>query len=174
MFACNGILFNHESPIRGETFVTRKITRTLSRIKLNLEEKLYLGNLDALRDWGHARDFVELQWLILQQDDPDDWVIATGEQYSVRDFVNEAAKQLDMDLIWKGTGLDEKAYNSDGKVIVEVDPTYFRPTEVSTLLGDSTKARNKLNWSPKTTFNELVKEMIDSDLLKAENELKLL
>ena len=174
MFACNGILFNHESPIRGETFVTRKITRTLSRIKLNLEEKLYLGNLDALRDWGHARDFVELQWLILQQDDPDDWVIATGEQYSVRDFVNEAAKQLDMDLTWKGKGLDEKAYNSDGKVIVEVDPTYFRPTEVSTLLGDSTKAKNKLNWSPKTTFNELVKEMIDSDLLKAENELKLL
>ena len=174
MFACNGILFNHESPIRGETFVTRKITRTLSRIKLNLEEKLYLGNLDALRDWGHARDFVELQWLILQQDDPDDWVIATGEQYSVRDFVNEAAKQLEMDLTWKGKGLDEKAYNSDGKVIVEVDPTYFRPTEVSTLLGDSTKAKNKLNWSPKTTFNELVKEMIDSDLLKAENELKLL
>jgi len=174
MFACNGILFNHESPIRGETFVTRKITRTLSRIKLNLEEKLYLGNLDALRDWGHARDYVELQWSILQQDDPDDWVIATGEQYSVRDFVNEAAKQLDMELTWKGKGLDEKAYNSEGRVIVEIDPTYFRPTEVSTLLGDSTKAKNKLNWSPKTTFKELVKEMIDSDLHKAENELKLL
>ena len=174
MFACNGILFNHESPIRGETFVTRKITRTLSRIKLNLEEKLYLGNLDALRDWGHARDYVELQWSILQQDDPDDWVIATGEQYSVRDFVNEAATQLDMELTWKGKGLDEKAYNSEGRVIVEIDPTYFRPTEVSTLLGDSTKAKNKLNWSPKTTFKELVKEMIDSDLHKAENELKLL
>ena len=174
IFACNGILFNHESPIRGETFVTRKITRTLTRIKLGLEDKLYLGNLDALRDWGHARDYVELQWLILQQEKPDDWVIATGEQYSVRHFVDEVANQLGMSLTWKGKGINEKAYNSDGKVIVEVDDAYFRPTEVSNLLGDSSKARKELNWKPKTSFKELVKEMTDSDMLKAKNELLLL
>ena len=153
--------------------MTRKITRSLTRIKLNLEDKLYLGNLDALRDWGHARDYVELQWLILQQDTPDDWVIATGEQYSVRDFVNEVASQLDMKLIWKGKGIEEKAYDSEGKIVVEVDPAYFRPTEVSTLLGDSSKAKKELGWSPKTSFKELVREMTESDLKQAKNELKL-
>ena len=174
IFGCNGILFNHESPIRGETFVTRKITRTLTRIKLGLEQKLFLGNLDALRDWGHARDYVELQWLILQQDNPDDWVIATGEQYSVRDFVNEVSNNLDMKLTWKGDGIDEKAYDAEGNIIVEVDENYFRPTEVNALLGDSSKARKELNWKPKTSFKQLVKEMTDSDMLKAENELKIL
>ena len=174
IFGCNGILFNHESPIRGETFVTRKITRALTRIKLGLEQTLFLGNLDALRDWGHARDYVELQWLILQQDNPDDWVIATGEQYSVRDFVNEVCNNLDMNLTWKGDGIDEKAYDAEGNIRVAVDQNYFRPTEVNALLGDSSKARKELNWKPKTSFKQLVKEMTDSDMLKAENELKLL
>ena len=174
IFGCNGILFNHESPIRGETFVTRKITRALTRIKLGLEQTLFLGNLDALRDWGHARDYVELQWLILQQDNPDDWVISTGEQYSVRDFVNEVCNNLDMNLTWKGDGIDEKAYDAEGNIRVAVDQNYFRPTEVNALLGDSSKARKELNWKPKTSFKQLVKEMTDSDMLKAENELKLL
>ena len=173
IYGCNGILFNHESPIRGETFVTRKITRTLTRIKLGLQNKLYLGNLDALRDWGHARDYVECQWLILQQDKPDDWVIATGEQYSVRDFVNEVATELGMTLTWKGTGVEEKAYDSENNIIVEVDEAYFRPTEVTTLLGDASKARRELNWKPKTSFKELVKEMTKADLIQAEFELKL-
>jgi len=173
IYGCNGILFNHESPMRGETFVTRKITRTLTRIKLGLQKKLYLGNLDALRDWGHARDYVECQWLILQQDKPDDWVIATGEQYSVRHFVNEVAIELGMTLTWKGTGTEEKAYDSEGNIIVEVDEAYFRPTEVTTLLGDASKARRELNWKPKTSFKDLVKEMTKADLIQAEFELKL-
>jgi GDPmannose 4,6-dehydratase len=163
MFACNGILFNHESPIRGETFVTRKITRALSRIKLNLQECLYLGNMDALRDWGHARDYVEAQWMMLQQDTPQDFVIASGVQYSVREFVTMAAKELDIDIRWEGEGVDEKGIDQDGKVIVQVDPRYFRPTEVETLLGDPTKAREKLGWQPKTSFEQLVKEMVQSD-----------
>ena len=174
IYGCNGILFNHESPIRGETFVTRKITRALTRIKLGLQEKLYLGNLDALRDWGHAKDYVELQWLILQQERPDDWVIATGEQYSVRRFVDEVALELGMVLIWKGKGIEEKASDSKGNVIVEVDEAYFRPTEVTTLLGDASKARKELNWKPKISFKQLVKEMTKSDLAQAEFELKLI
>ena len=174
IYGCNGILFNHESPIRGETFVTRKITRALTRIKLGLQEKLYLGNLDALRDWGHAKDYVELQWLILQQEKPDDWVIATGEQYSVRRFVDEVALELGMVLIWKGKGIEEKASDSKGNVIVEVDEAYFRPTEVTTLLGDASKARKELNWKPKISFKQLVKEMTKSDLAQAEFELKLI
>ena len=173
IYGCNGILFNHESPMRGETFVTRKITRTLTRIKLGLQKKLYSGNLDGLRDWGHARDYVECQWLILQQDKPDDWVIATGEQYSVRHFVNEVAIELGMTLTWKGTGTEEKAYDSEGNIIVEVDEAYFRPTEVTTLLGDASKARRELNWKPKTSFKDLVKEMTKADLIQAEFELKL-
>lgn len=172
IFGCNGILFNHESPIRGETFVTRKITRALTRIKLGLQDRLFLGNLDALRDWGHARDYVELQWLILQQEKPDDWVIASGEQYSVRRFVDEVALELGMTLTWKGKGIEEKAYDPKGNIIVEVDETYFRPTEVTTLLGDATKARKELNWKPKTSFKQLVKEMTKSDLVQAEFELK--
>ena len=148
MYACNGILFNHESPIRGETFVTRKITRALARIRLGLQDCLYLGNLDALRDWGHAKDYVEMQWLMLQQEQPEDFVIATGVQFSVRDFVNEAARELDMPIRWSGSGVDEKGYDTDGKCIVAVDPRYFRPTEVATLLGDATKARERLGWTP--------------------------
>ncbi|WP_428025461.1 GDP-mannose 4,6-dehydratase, partial [Arcobacter sp.] len=144
IYACNGILFSHESPIRGETFVTRKITRALARIKLGLQERLYLGNLDALRDWGHAKDYVEMQWLMLQQTEAEDYVIATGQQYSVRDFVNAAAKELDIQVEWSGKGVDEKGHDADGKCIVQVDPRYFRPTEVETLLGDSTKAKQKL------------------------------
>ena len=143
-------------------------------IKLKKQKTLYLGNLYSKRDWGHARDYVELQWLILQQDKPDDWVIATGEQYSVRDFVNEVSNNLDMKLTWKGDGIDEKAYDAEGNIIVEVDENYFRPTEVNALLGDSSKARKELNWKPKTSFKQLVKEMTDSDMLKAENELKIL
>ena len=173
IYGCNGILFNHESPIRGETFVTRKITRTLTRIKLGLQNKLYLGNLEALRDWGHARDYVELKWLILQQEKPDDWVIATGEQYSVKQFVHEVSIELGMPLTWKGKGIEEKAYDAKGNIIIEVDESYFRPTEVNTLLGDATKAREKLNWKPKTSFKQLVKEMTESDLVQAEFELKL-
>ena len=163
IYACNGILFNHESPIRGETFVTRKITRALARIKLGLQDRLYLGNLNALRDWGHAKDYVEMQWLMLQQDIPEDFVIATGIQFSVRDFINAAANELDMQISWEGKDLNEKGINSDGKCIVSVDPKYFRPTEVETLLGDPTKAKQKLGWEPKISFNELVSEMVHED-----------
>ncbi len=170
MFACNGILFNHESPIRGENFVTRKITRALARIKLGLQDRLYLGNLDAKRDWGHAKDYVEMQWLMLQQDKPEDFVIATGVQYSVRDFVNEAAKELGIQVGWKGRGVDEKGYDEKGNCIVSVDPRYFRPTEVETLLGDASKAREQLGWMPKITFKELVQEMVREDLKSAERD----
>ena len=169
IYACNGILFNHESPVRGETFVTRKITIALSRIKLGLQKKLYLGNLNAMRDWGHAKDFVEAQWLMLQQEKPEDFVIATGKQYSVRDFINEAAKNLDMEISWSGKDLDEVG-SFNGQEIIKVDPRYFRPTEVETLLGDASKAKEKLNWSPKITFEQLVKEMVDSDLKLAKND----
>ncbi|MBK6637731.1 MAG: GDP-mannose 4,6-dehydratase [Rhodocyclaceae bacterium] len=170
VYACNGILFNHESPIRGETFVTRKITRALARIKLGLQDCLYLGNMDAKRDWGHARDYVEMQWLMLQQDHPEDFVIATGVQYSVRDFVNAAARELGITIAWSGQGVDEKGALPDGKVVVAVDPRYFRPTEVETLLGDPTKAREKLGWTPRTTFDELVSEMVREDLKAAERD----
>ena len=167
MYACNGILFNHESPVRGENFVTRKITRALARIKLGLQEHLYLGNLNALRDWGHAKDYVEMQWLMLQQEQPEDFVIATGVQYSVRDFVNIAAKELGIAMRWDGEGLTEKGFDDDGKCIVSVDPRYFRPTEVETLLGDPSKAKAKLGWVPKITFSELVTEMVREDLKAA-------
>jgi len=170
IYACNGILFNHESPIRGETFVTRKITRALARIKLGLQDTLYLGNLDAKRDWGHARDYVEAQWLILQQDQPEDFVIATGVQYSVREFVEASAKELGIDIEWRGSGIEEKGYDKSGKLIVAVDPRYFRPTEVETLLGDPSKAKQKLGWTPKTTFAELVAEMVREDLKSAERD----
>ena len=170
MYACNGILFNHESPIRGETFVTRKITRALARIKLGLQDCLYLGNLDAKRDWGHAKDYVKMQWMMLQQDEPDDFVIATGEQYSVRDFVNAAADELGMPVRWEGSGLDEKGYDDTGKCIVSVDPRYFRPTEVETLLGDPSKAKKVLGWVPEISFKELVSEMVREDLKTAEKD----
>ena len=170
LFACNGILFNHESPVRGETFVTRKITRALAKIKLGLKKCLYLGNLNAMRDWGHARDFVEAQWLMLQQDEPRDYVIATGEQYSVRDFVNAAAKELDLHIRWEGTGVDEKGYDDQGKCIVAVDPRYFRPAEVETLLGDPSKANKELGWSPKISFKELVAEMAREDYKLAQRD----
>jgi len=166
-YACNGILFNHESPVRGETFVTRKITRALARAKLGLQDCLYLGNLDAKRDWGHARDYVEAMWRILQQPQAEDFVIATGRQYSIRDFVNAAAQQLGIGLEWSGKGLDEKAYDARGRCLVAVDPRYFRPTEVDTLLGDATKAREKLGWTPSVGFEDLVKEMVDADLEEA-------
>ncbi|ANH68939.1 GDP-mannose 4,6-dehydratase [Mitsuaria sp. 7] len=174
MFACNGILFNHESPLRGETFVTRKITRALARIKLGLQNCLYLGNMDSLRDWGHAKDYVEAQWLMLQQDTPEDYVIATGVQYSVRDFVNAAAKELEMPLRWEGSGVDEKAWlvDADGaeRVVVAVDPRYFRPAEVETLLGDPSKAKKQLGWAPKISFEELVREMTREDLISAQRD----
>lgn len=170
IYACNGILFNHESPIRGETFVTRKITRALSRIKLGLQDCLYLGNLNARRDWGHARDYVEMQWLMLQQDKPEDFVIATGVQYSVRDFVNAAAKELGMQVKWEGEGIEEAGILETGQIIIRVDPRYFRPTEVDSLLGDATKARTKLGWTPKIDFNELVAEMVREDLKEAERD----
>ena len=170
MYACNGILFNHESPNRGETFVTRKITRALSRIKLGLQDCLYLGNLDAKRDWGHARDYVEMQWLMLQQEQPEDFVIATGVQYSVRDFVNAAAKELGITITWRGEGVNERGYDVHGKCIVAVDPRYFRPAEVETLLGDASKARAKLGWTPRTSFEELVAEMVREDLRTAERD----
>ena len=170
IYACNGVLFNHESPLRGETFVTRKITRALSRIKLGLQECTYLGNMDAKRDWGHARDYVEMQWLMLQQEKPEDFVIATGVQYSVRDFVNAAAKELSIKISWKGSGVEEKGYDENGKCIIAVDPRYFRPTEVETLLGDPTKAKVKLGWTPKITFDELVVEMVQEDLKSAERD----
>ena len=181
MYACNGILFNHESPIRGETFVTRKITRALARIHLGLQDCLYLGNLDSKRDWGHARDYVEAQWLILQQDKPEDFVIASGEQYSVRDFVDAAAKALGMKIEWRGKGLKEtgvfqgstgkeKTGPKKGDVIVRVDPRYFRPAEVETLLGDPSKAKKKLGWKPKVKFGQLVEEMVRADLKAAERD----
>ncbi|MGM4961953.1 GDP-mannose 4,6-dehydratase [Tardiphaga sp. 1201_B9_N1_1] len=171
MYACNGILFNHESPVRGETFVTRKITRAVARIKLGLQERLYLGNLDALRDWGHARDYVEMQWLMLQQEQPEDFVIATGEQHSVREFVNLSAAEIGIKIRWEGKGIDEKGYDAtSGKCIVAVDPRYFRPAEVDTLLGDPSKAKNKLGWVPKTSFQSLVTEMMQEDLRSAERD----
>jgi GDPmannose 4,6-dehydratase len=170
MYACNGILFNHESPSRGETFVTRKITRALARIKLGLQDRLYLGNLDAKRDWGHAKDYVEMQWLMLQQEQPEDFVIATGVQYSVRDFVDAAAKELGIAISWQGEGVGEKGFDANGKCIVVVDPHYFRPTEVETLLGDATKAKQKLGWTPKISFGQLVSEMVRVDLTAAERD----
>lgn len=184
MYACNGILFNHESPRRGETFVTRKITQALARIKLGIQDCLYIGNLDAKRDWGHALDYVEMQWLMLQQDSPDDYVIATGVQYSVREFIELAAKKLGMHIAWRGTDENEKGYlvktknplvadyviGSEENPIVVVDPMYFRPTEVDTLLGDPTKAKQKLGWTPKISFDELVSEMVANDLREAEKE----
>lgn len=173
MYACNGILFNHESPLRGETFVTRKITRGLSRIKLGLDKCLYLGNMDAKRDWGHAKDYVEMQWLMLQQDNPEDFVISTGVQFSVREFVNRTAEILEMKLTWSGSGVNEKATDENGNVVVQVDPKYFRPAEVETLLGDATKAHEKLKWKPKISFDELVKEMALADLELTKREVKL-
>ncbi len=170
LYACNGILFNHESPLRGETFVTRKITRSLSRIKVGLERSLYLGNLDSLRDWGHARDYIEMQWLMLQQAEPRDYVIATGEQHSVRDFVTLAASLLGMELTWQGTGVEEIAVDPSGRCVVGVDPRYFRPTEVETLLGDASKARRELGWQPRTSFQDLVAEMVACDLKAAERD----
>jgi GDPmannose 4,6-dehydratase len=170
MFACNGILFNHESPVRGETFVTRKITRALARIKLGLQECLYLGNLGARRDWGHARDYVEAQWLMLQQPQPEDFVIASGIQHSVRDFVDLAARKLDMRFKWSGKGLEEKALDQTGQARVAVDPRYFRPAEVETLLGDPSKAKTKLGWSAKVSFEQLVEEMAGEDLRAAERD----
>jgi len=192
MFACNGILFNHESPVRGETFVSRKITRALARIKVGLQNRLYLGNLDAKRDWGHARDYVEMQWLMLQQDEPDDYVIATGVQHSVREFVDAAARELGMVLRWDGAGVDQKGIVksidhsvaktqsaviksespsvNEGDVIVSIDPRYFRPTEVDALLGDPAKAKQKLGWVPKVSFDQLIAEMVAEDLKKAEKD----
>jgi len=179
IYACNGILFNHESPIRGETFVTRKITRALARIRLGLQDCLFLGNLDAKRDWGHARDYIEMQWLMLQQSHPEDFVIATGVQYSVRDFVDRAASELGIELSWAGSGVDEAGTvaavhdgvaPSVGQVVVRVDPRYFRPTEVESLLGDATKARTKLGWTPRIGFDALVREMVREDLKAAERD----
>lgn len=174
MYACNGILFNHESPLRGETFVTRKITREMARVKMGLQDCVRLGNLDALRDWGHAKDYVEMQWLMLQQDKAEDFVIATGEQHSVREFVDLTAQELGISLNWEGNGVDEKAYDTKtGKCIVAVDPRFFRPAEVETLLGDPTNAKQKLGWVPKITFMELVKEMAAADLKNAQQEAML-
>jgi GDPmannose 4,6-dehydratase len=170
LYACNGILFNHESPLRGETFVSRKITRALTRIKVGLQDCLFLGNLSARRDWGHARDYVEMQWLMLQQAQPEDFVIATGEQRSVREFVNAAARELEMAITWRGSGADEKGVLPDGRCIVAVDPHYFRPTEVDTLLGDAAKAHAKLGWKPRTTFEQLVTEMVQHDLNAAKRD----
>lgn len=173
MYACNGILFNHESPIRGETFVTRKITRAIARIALGLQDCLYLGNMDALRDWGHAKDYVEMQWMMLQQDQAEDFVIATGEQHSVREFVDRAARELGIKMAWEGTGVEEKGVVESvdnpeltlkpGQQVVAVDPKYFRPAEVETLLGDPTRAKDKLGWVPRISFSELVKDMVQSD-----------
>jgi GDPmannose 4,6-dehydratase len=174
IFACNGILFNHESPIRGETFVTRKITRALSRIKHGLQKKLYLGNLDAKRDWGHARDYVEMQWLMLQQNKPDDFVIATGVQYTVRHFVETAANLLGIKITWEGEGVDEVGLDENGRSIVEVDSRYYRPTEVETLLGNPEKAKKLLGWEPQTTFEQLITEMVIEDEKIAERDQKLI
>lgn len=174
MYACNGILFNHESPRRGETFVTRKITRAASRIKVGLQDKLYLGNLNAKRDWGHAKDYVEGMWLILQQDQPDDFVLATGVMHSVREFVELVFKELDIDIVWKGKGIEEKGVDAKtGATIVEVDKRYFRPTEVEQLLGDATKARQKLGWVPKCTLKDLVHEMVEADFAETKKEIYL-
>ncbi len=171
LFACNGILFNHESPIRGETFVTRKITRVAARIKLGLEEKLYLGNLNAQRDWGHARDFVEGMWMMLQQDTPDDYVLATGKTHTVRSFCEKAFAAVDIDLVWQGEGIEEKGHDAQtGTVLVAVDPRYFRPTEVELLLGDATKAQQELGWKPRYTLDMMIEEMVASDLEKARDE----
>ncbi len=170
IYACNGILFNHESPVRGETFVTRKITRALARIKLGLQDCLFLGNLDAKRDWGHAKDYVEMQWLMLQQDVAEDFVIATGVQYSVREFVNYAAREIGLSIRWEGHGVDEKGFDAKGECVVAVDPRYFRPTDVETLLGDASKAKAKLGWTPKISFQELVSEMMREDLKAAERD----
>jgi GDPmannose 4,6-dehydratase len=170
MHASNGILFNHESPVRGETFVTRKITRDLARVKVGLQDCLYLGNLDAKRDWGHARDYVEMQWLMLQQDEAEDFVIATGEQHSVREFVVAAAAELGLSLSWEGSGVEEKGYDVRGNCIVRVDPRYFRPAEVDSLMGDATKARVKLGWHPRVNFQQLVREMVTADLQGAERD----
>ncbi len=173
IFACNGILFNHESPYRGETFVTRKITRTVSRIKFGLQNKLLIGNLDARRDWGHAADYVQGMWMMLQQDAPDDYVLATGEMRSVRQFVEIAFEAAGMPIRWEGAGLDEKGYNAQsGRLLIEIDPRYFRPTEVDTLLGDATKARQKLGWTPKRSFSDLVNDMMQHDLAEAQREAK--
>ncbi|WP_180146845.1 GDP-mannose 4,6-dehydratase [Desulfoluna butyratoxydans] len=172
IYACNGILFNHESPLRGETFVTRKITRALSRIKLGLQDCLYLGNMDAKRDWGHASDYVKMQWLMLQQEKPEDYVIATGEQHSVREFVEIAAQTLDMKISWQGSGIAEKGVNSEsGDTIIAIDPHYFRPTEVDSLLGDPSKAKAQLGWTPEIKFKELVSEMVDRDYEEAKKDL---
>jgi GDP-mannose 4,6-dehydratase len=170
IYACNGILFNHESPVRGETFVTRKITRALARIKLGLQDCLYLGNLNAKRDWGHAKDYVEMQWLMLQQEQPEDFVIATGAQYSVREFVDTAAAEIGLNITWQGEGVEEKGFDTAGNCIVAVDPHYFRPTEVETLLGDASKAKTKLGWMPKISFTELVTEMMREDIKAAERD----
>lgn len=170
IYACNGILFNHESPVRGETFVTRKITRALARIKLGLQDSLYLGNMNAKRDWGHAKDYVEMQWLMLQQEQAEDFVIATGVQYSVREFVEAAAQEIGLSITWRGEGIEEKGYDPSGKCILAVDPRYFRPTEVETLLGDASKAKQKLGWVPKISFKELVAEMMREDLKAAERD----
>lgn len=168
MYACNGILFNHESPIRGETFVTRKITRALARIKLGMQNCLYLGNMNAKRDWGHAKDYVRMQWMMLQQQEPEDFVIATGVQFSVRDFVTIAAKEVGLEITWQGEGVNETGIDQKGNVIVRVDPRYFRPAEVETLLGNPAKAKEKLGWTPKISFEELVAEMMREDLKSAE------
>jgi GDPmannose 4,6-dehydratase len=171
LYACNGILFNHESPMRGETFVSRKITRALTRIKVGLQDSLHLGNLDSRRDWGHARDYIRAQWLMLQQDTPEDFVIATGSQYSVRDFVATAGALLDMNIVWRGEGVDEVGVDTaSGRTLIHVDPRYFRPTEVETLLGDPSKAREKLGWTAEISFPELVAEMIESDLEDAKRD----
>lgn len=171
LYACNGILFNHESPIRGETFVTRKITIALSRIKHRLQDKLYIGNLDAKRDWGHARDYVEMQWLMLQKDEPEDFVIATGVQYTVREFIEFAAKAVDIDITWQGQNENEKGFDNEGNCIVEVDPRYYRPAEVESLLGDPAKAKEKLGWSPTTSLHEMIDEMMRADMQLVENEV---
>ena len=170
LFACNGILFNHESPVRGETFVSRKITRALARIKVGLQDCLYLGNINVKRDWGHARDYVEAQWRILQQDTPDDYVIATGIQRSVRDFIAAVARELDMDIRWQGSGLDEVGLDAGGRAIIRIDPRYFRPAEVETLVGDASRARERLGWVPTTSFEDLVAEMVREDLRTAERD----
>jgi GDPmannose 4,6-dehydratase len=171
MYACNGILFNHESPIRGETFVTRKITRAMARIKLDLQECLYIGNLDAKRDWGHAADYVEMQWLMLQQKEPDDFVIATGKQHSVKEVIETAGKQLGISIRWEGNGVKEKGVNEENnKIIVAVDPGYFRPTEVDNLLGDASKAREKLGWEPRISFKQLISEMVTEDMKEAQKD----